>query len=81
MINAPFLQNLGTKIKVKAPPHAAGTVDVTVTTTGGTSPITANDKYTYVAPGAFAVSQGGTGSGSVTCNGGACLPTYPFGTR
>jgi len=38
-----------TKITVKAPAHAAGIVDVTVTTPGGTSAIVAGDKYTYTA--------------------------------
>ena len=37
VVNAPFLANSATKIKVKVPAHAAGKVDVRVTTVGGTS--------------------------------------------
>ncbi len=37
-------------ITVMAPPHTAGTVDVTVTTASGTSPTGPNDEYTYIAP-------------------------------
>jgi peptidase A4-like protein/IPT/TIG domain-containing protein len=33
-----------------SPPHAAGTVDVTVTTAGGTSQRSSADQFTYVAP-------------------------------
>ncbi len=39
-----------TEVKVTSPAHGAGTVDVTVTTPGGTSATGAADKYTYVAP-------------------------------
>jgi hypothetical protein len=46
---APFTENTATKIKLKAPGHAAGTVDVIVITAGGPSPDTAADDYTYVA--------------------------------
>jgi hypothetical protein len=63
----------GTKITVKAPAHAAGTVDVTVTTAKGTSTIGAGDKFTYVArPNVTAISpiSGPTaGSTRVTLNG------------
>jgi hypothetical protein len=38
----------GTQITVKAPPGAAGTVDVTVTAGGFTSKTNASDKFTYV---------------------------------
>ncbi len=41
-----------TKLTVKSPVHAAGEVDVTVTTAGGTSATGANDKFTFEAPGA-----------------------------
>jgi IPT/TIG domain/Right handed beta helix region/NHL repeat len=57
-----------TLISAVAPPGAAGTVDVTVTTPGGTSPTGSSDQYTYVAaPTVSAVSPnagptvGGTG--------------------
>ena len=35
------------QIKAKAPAHGAGTVDITVTTAGGTSATSAADQYTY----------------------------------
>jgi len=38
-----------TQLKAVAPAHAAGTVDVTVTTPGGTSAVVAADHYTYDA--------------------------------
>ncbi len=38
-----------TTITVTAPAHAAGTVDVTVTTSGGTSPTSPADQFTYVS--------------------------------
>jgi hypothetical protein len=37
-----------TQLKAVVPAHAAGTVDVTVTTTGGTSALVSGDHYTYV---------------------------------
>jgi len=70
-----------TKLEVTAPDGAAGTVDVTVTTAGGTSANTAADDYTYVAPQSLTVTKAGDGSGSVICNGGACAGTYPFGSK
>lgn len=42
--------NSATSITATAPAHAAGTVDVTVTTAGGTSAVSGNDQYTYVTP-------------------------------
>jgi hypothetical protein len=36
-----------TRLTVSAPAHAAGTMDVFVTTTAGTSDQTNNDRYTY----------------------------------
>jgi hypothetical protein len=36
-----------TQITVTSPAHATGTVDVTVTTTGGTSATSVNDRFTY----------------------------------
>lgn len=46
----PFLVNSGTQITATAPAHAAGTIDVTVTTPYGTSALTAADRFTYVSP-------------------------------
>ena len=42
--------NSATSITVTAPAHVAGTVDITVTTVGGTSAVVAADQYTYVNP-------------------------------
>ncbi|GAA2478272.1 IPT/TIG domain-containing protein [Terrabacter carboxydivorans] len=38
-----------TQVRVTAPAHAAGVVDVVATTPGGTSVVTAADRFTYVA--------------------------------
>jgi hypothetical protein len=80
VVNAPFLSNSATKLKVKVPAHAAGKVDVRVTTVGGTSTIVPADEYTFLAPPALSIAKAGTGSGSVACNGGPCQATYVFGT-
>jgi IPT/TIG domain/FG-GAP repeat len=37
-------------LTVTSPPHQAGTVDVTVTTSGGTSATSAADRFTYAGP-------------------------------
>ena len=42
-----FTVNSSTKITAKAPAHAAGVVDVRVTTPGGTSAVVTADRYTY----------------------------------
>jgi hypothetical protein len=82
VVNAPFSENTETKIKVNAPAHAAGKVHVRVTTVGGTSSTAfSNDDYIFEGPAALTVNKAGTGSGSVTCNGGACALTYSFGTK
>lgn len=50
-IAATVSSNTDTQIVATAPPGAAGqTVDVTVTTAGGTSAITPADRYTYTLP-------------------------------
>ena len=55
-----------TQIVVVSPAGKAGTVDVTVTTPGGTSALTPNDKFTYGAAGASGlpapVASAGTSS-------------------
>jgi hypothetical protein len=73
--------NTATKIKATSPAHAAGQVDVTVTTAGGSSAVVPADHFTYVAPLALTVSKAGSGSGSVSCDGGPCAATYPYGTK
>jgi len=41
------INKAGTKITAYSPPESAGTVDVTVTTPGGTSPLSAGDHFTF----------------------------------
>jgi hypothetical protein len=54
---ASIVSNNGTRLVVTSPPGAAGTVDVTVTTTGGTSATSSADQFTYTAaPIVLAVS-------------------------
>jgi hypothetical protein len=74
-----FTVNSPTQITATAPPAAAGQADVTVLTPGGTSATSAADQFTYVAPLALAVTKSGTGSGSVSCDGGPCAATYAYG--
>jgi hypothetical protein len=58
-----------TELTIKSPPHAAGTVDVTVTTPGGTSGTSSADHYTFKAPPptvtAVAPLEGPTAGGTV----------------
>jgi sugar lactone lactonase YvrE len=49
VVQAPFPEKTATKLKLIAPNHIGGTVDVIVTTTSGTSPNTPTDDYTFVA--------------------------------
>ena len=76
-----FTQDTTSKIKLKAPAHAAGTVDVKVTSSGGTSATNSADQYIYVAPLSLTLINEGSGSGLVTCDGGPCAPTYAFGAK
>jgi hypothetical protein len=46
---ASFTVNSATQISATAPAGAAGTVDITVTTAGGTSATGASDRFTYLA--------------------------------
>lgn len=46
---ASFVVNSPTSLTATAPARAAGTIDVTVTTAGGTSAISAADQFTYVS--------------------------------
>ena len=45
-----FTVNSATQITATAPAGSAGTVDITVTTAGGTSALSAADQFTYVVP-------------------------------
>ena len=72
-VGASFLINNDASITATAPAHAAGTVDVTVTSAGGTSATSVNDRFTYDAhPTVTSVSPsvGPTAGGTtVTING------------
>jgi hypothetical protein len=59
-----------TQISAVSPSQAAGTVDVTVDTFTGTSPVVSNDQFTYTAQAAptvtaISASTGNTGGGNV----------------
>jgi hypothetical protein len=57
-----------TTIKVTTPAHAEGTVDVTVTGSGGTSPTASADHYAYLAPptiGSVSPKEGPAAGGAV----------------
>ena len=58
-----------TEITVESPAHAAGQVDVTVTTPSGTSATSQLDHFTYEAPPAGG-GGGGTAAGGGTASGG-----------
>ena len=55
-----------TEITVKAPSHAEGKVDVTVTTGGGTSGTSPADEYDYVVPPAPTIASVSPAEGSTT---------------
>jgi uncharacterized protein YhjY with autotransporter beta-barrel domain len=70
-----FTVNSASSITATSPAHSAGTVDVTVTTAGGTSEISAADRFTYVnakvppvAGGAAVTVAYGSSSNRVTLN-------------
>ena len=70
---ASFVVKSSNQISATAPPGAAGTVDIAVTTAGGTSATSTNDQYTYVTPPAVTLvspsSGPAAGSTSVTITG------------
>jgi hypothetical protein len=76
----PFKSTTSTRIVLQTPAHEPGAVDVKVTTVGGTSAGVAADKFTFLGQRALSVATNGTGSGSITCNGGACAPSYEEGS-
>ena len=82
---ASFEVKSATQIKATSPAHAAGQVDITVTTPGGTSATGAGDKFTFETPvvvtHTLTIVKAGSGSGTVTCDGGACASSYPEGTK
>jgi hypothetical protein len=75
-----------TELKATSPSGtAASKVDVTVVTSGGTSATGSGDQFTYdaAATQTLTVLKGGTGTGTVTCNGTTtCLngATFPTGS-
>jgi hypothetical protein len=64
-VAASFTVNSSTSITAIAPPQAAGTVDVTVTTYAGTSATSSADHFTYNAASAPSVTAITPASGSV----------------
>ena len=62
---AAIVSNTATQIVATSPAHAAGLVDVRVTTSGGTSAVVAADQFTYVAPAAPAVTGVSPNSGPI----------------
>ena len=80
-----FSVESGTTVKAHSPTACtSGTVDVTVTTPGGTSATSSADHFTCEAPPpvthTLTINKAGTGTGSVTCDGTACASAYPQGT-
>ncbi len=66
-----FTVNSATQITATAPAHAAGAVDITVTTVGGTSATSAADQFTYVA--APTVTSAAFSPSSITTSGTSTL--------
>jgi hypothetical protein len=83
--NPVFVQS-DNQIEAAAPPHAIGTVNIKVTTPGGTSAVTTDDQYTYahVVPAITGVSpaQGSASGGAavtITGTGLSEVTTVSFG--
>ncbi|WP_354090132.1 IPT/TIG domain-containing protein [Brevundimonas faecalis] len=66
--NATYAINSNTQITATSPANSAGTYDITVTTPGGTSAVSAADQFTYVpAPTVTSISStSGPSSGGTT---------------
>ena len=89
--SATIRTNTTTQITVESPAHAAGQVDVTVTTAVGTSAASEADRFIYEASSppppthTLSVVVAGSGAGSVTASGiscpGTCTASYPAGTE
>jgi hypothetical protein len=73
-VAASFVVNSDTRITATAPPQAAGTIDVKVTTPSGTSSAGAGDHFTYGA--ATAPSVAGVTPSSGTTAGGTLVSIY-----
>ncbi|OWK36657.1 Flagellar hook-length control protein FliK [Fimbriiglobus ruber] len=86
---ATIVSDTATQVVVTSPAHPAGTVDVTVTTPGGTSATSAADHFTYVSAvsltgySQFAVGADAGGTGTVTVynpDQSVAYTATPFGT-
>jgi len=66
-VTATYVVNSSTQLTVTTPVEAAGTIDVRVTNSVGTSGITTSDKFTFVSPPptvtGLSVTQGSTSGG------------------
>ncbi len=74
---ASFTVVSATAITAVSPPGASGTVDVTVTTIGGTSPIATGDRFEYLGTSVLEVAPNHgprTGGTSVTITGSGFVP-------
>src|SRR5262249_28938453 len=72
-----FTVSSSTSITATAPPHAAGTVDVTVRSFSGSSPTVATDRFTYT----LAQPPTVTGVGPITGNTLGGIPVTITGTN
>jgi hypothetical protein len=75
-----FTVNSATQITATSPAGSAGTVDVTVTTAGGTSTTSSADKFTVVNPGATDYWTGAAGDGLWSTSGNWSLGHTPGAT-
>ena len=81
-----FTVNSATQITATAPARSVGTVDITVTTAGGTSATSSADQFTYVAAPAATTnaatsisSAGATLNGSINAKNGSTTVTFEYG--
>ena len=81
-----FTVNSDTQITATAPARSAGSVDITVTTAGGTSATSTSDQFTYVvAPTATTnaatsiTATGATLNGSINANNASTTVTFEYG--
>ena len=81
-----YTVNSDTQITATSPAGSAGTVDVTVTTTGGTSATSSSDQFTYIAPpsattnaATSVTSTGATLNGTINANGSSTTVTFEYG--
>ena len=81
-----YTVNSATQITATSPAGSAGVVDITVTTTGGTSATSASDQFTYVAAPAATTnaatsitSAGATLAGTINANNASTTVTFEYG--